>query len=293
MKTILSAALLFYASVAFAADALPPAAVTQQAQSFRPGEHLEFSDTQLFPGAPYQWSRYMYDNKGKWPYGSVYILWRSDTSTPLWGIDWPGDFQPHSLAWVDFNQDGHPDLFFYAGFEDVFSTHIFLWQGESKGFSPANLKEAYKNENDYSMIMDIDHDGHPEILDSGRMGDEHREDPCSDNEVGYIDIPPLIRSAMTEKYHELVGRFGRLNYTYNMPESFPMFNLNIFAPIKIMRIEGTEAKDVTSQYPEQLRWRLGILKKIRAANEGACQQYLDPAIDYLRKRLTAKEAPPQ
>lgn len=264
----------------------PPIAIKEQAKTFHPELAFSLIDTTELPNDPYMWTRYRYSKDGEWPYGVVYILWRSDTSTPIWGLDWPGDFQIHSLAREDFNGDGRKDLFFFAGFEDVFSTHVYVWNGESTSYSRDNMYEVYKNKNDYSVVMDIEGDGRPEILDSGHTGDIHIDNLCRDDGSGYAIIPSSIRTKVEKKYHELVGKFDKLNFTYNMPEHYAVMNMSIIHPIKIMRIEGDVAKDVTPQYQLHLQWRLNVLRKIRDTNKGGCKQLVDSVIDYIQKRLS-------
>jgi len=271
----------------------PPRAVFRCAQALRPWAKLEYRFTDDELDTRYRWSEYSYESiDGKPSYGVVHVLWRSDTATPIWGIDWPGDLQPHSKVWLDVNGDGLKDLFFFAGYEDVFSTYLYLWDVHSNSFSRSNLLLAYKNENAYSVLIDIDHNGQPEILDSGHSGREHVDHYCVPNDLRSPEIPSDVGENITSEYRRLAGIFERFNFTYNMPEHYPIFNMCIFDPIKIYKFDGTMLRDVTVYYPDHLKWRLTILKRIRTANQGDCQPIVQSIIDYLSgllKKSKAKE----
>ena len=268
----------------------PPHAVFQCAQALRPGAKLEYLVTLEEFDAQYRWSKYYYESIDGTPsYGMVHVLWRTDTSTPIWGIDWFGDFQPHSKVWLDFNSDGLKDLFFFAGQENIFSTYIYLWNVQSDSFSTSNLMLAYKNENSYSVIIDMDNDGQPEILDSGHSGKEHINHNCFPSDFSPL-IPDDVKKDITSEYWRLAGKFDRFNFTYNMPEHYPIFSMCIFDPIKIYKIDGTVLRDVTVQYQNHLKWRLMVLERILPANHGDCQPMVESVIDYLSNLLMEGKA---
>lgn len=269
----------------------PPHAVFRCAQELRPGAKLEYRLTIEEPDTRYRWSEYSYESiHGKPSYGVVHVLWRPDTAIPIWGIDWPGDFQPHSKVWLDLNGDGLKDLFFFAGYEDAFSTYLYLWNVHSNSFSRDNLLLAYKNENDYSVLIDIDHDGKPEILDSGHSGREHVDHYCVPNDLRSPEIPGDVEEKIMTEYWRLAGIFDRFNFTYNMPKHYSILNMFIFDPIKIYKFDGTSLHDVTVRYPGHLKWRLMILKRIRTANQGECRPIVESAIDYLSILLKKSKA---
>ena len=63
-----------------------------------------------------------------------------------------------------------------------------------------------------------------------------------------------------------------------MPELYPVFNAFILNPIKLFRIESHELKDVTSQHPEYLRWRIKILKAIQKESSENCTPNIEKTI---------------
>lgn len=220
--------------------------------------------------------------KNAWPYGTIHVLWDRASSAPVWSLDWGGDFQPHSLAWIDFDGDGKKDLLFFAGSEDIFATHLYLWRLKTPSFSKEALVEVYTNDNDYSVVLDFEGDGRPEILDSGHPGSEHVDHQCGEDSP---EIPRTVRDALGVQYRSLSRGFDQFNLTYNLPDAYPSLSMKILDPIKVLRIAGSSVVDVTARYPDHLRWRIGLLKEIRAANSGECVVLVDSVISYLERRL--------
>ena len=270
-------------------DSRPPAAVLEHAKSLRPGLALEYLGSRNTRSNDLVWSEYSYNtptNAHNWPAGVLHVLWSLTSSAPVWSMDWDGDFQPHSHAWIDFDGDGQRDLFFFAGFEDVFATHIYLWRLQKPGYRKDALVKVYSNDNDYSVILDMEADGRPEILDSGYSGDTHVAHQCGTEEWDRPEVPDSVERALDAKYRALSRGFDQFNFTYNMPDAYPATSMKILDPIKILRIERSGVVDVTARYPAHLRWRLGVLRDIRAVNTGKCRDLVDSVISYLEKRLT-------
>lgn len=262
-----------------------PQIVDDKAKDFHPEYSISYYDSMPGPNETYNFSRYVYKDDGGNIQGIAYILWNKQTSNTLWGLDWMGDFTPHSISWQDFNGDGKRDLFFFAGFEDVFETYLYVWNVKDENYNRENLLKAYENKNNYSVVLDFEGDGNPEILDSGHIGDEHFENQCIQNEYSYAVVPTQIEVELTKKYMELSGKFDHLNFTYNLPKHYPIFSMSILSPIKIIRIQGDSAVDVTSEYPNHLRWRLEQLGRIRPENTGKCRDLVDSVITYIQGRL--------
>lgn len=270
------------------AGAPPPATVYEQAKKLHPSLELKYMGSSSTPTNDYVWSEYYYETpfaSNQWPYGFIHVLWHLNSSQPIWSMDWGGDFQPHSRAWIDFDGDGQRDLFFFAGFEDVFATHLYLWRVRKNGFRSDALVEVYSNDNDYSVLVDMDNDGRPEILDSGHTGNDHVEYQCGEQEWDKPAIPESVRSALATEYRKLAKEFDQFNFNYNMPDAYPVFSISILDPIMIFRIEMSKVVDVTEQYPDHLLWRLNMLLEIRKANSEKCVELVDSTISYVEGRL--------
>jgi hypothetical protein len=197
-------------------------------------------------------------------------------------LDWGGDFGPHSLEWIDFDGDGKKDLFFFAGFDEALATRVYLWRLDTPSPSEEALVEVYANDSEYSVIVDFDGDGRPEILDSGHPVRGQVEYDCWEYK---LKTPLAVRDALAVEYRSLARGFDQFNFTYNMPEDYPSMSMKILDPIRVLRIEGSSVVDVTTRYPNHLRWRLGLLREIRAANSGECLALVDSVISYLERSL--------
>jgi hypothetical protein len=273
----------------------PPQQVLNRAMQFHPPLELQYLGSASTPSNDYVWSEYYYETEGsenKWPYGIVHVIWHLNSTEPVWALDWGGDYQPHSRAWIDFDGDGQKDLFFFAGFEDVFSTYVYLWRVKKNRFSARALVKIYSNDNDYSVLLDMDKDGRPEILDSGHSGDTHIENHCGENEWDGPEIPSTVHAALESEYRSLSRSFDQYNFTYNMPEAYPAWGMRILDPVKILQVEKAGLVDVTERFPHHLQWRLNMLSEIRKANSGRCLWLVDSVISYISGRL-AKVRPNQ
>lgn len=226
--------------------------------------------------------------------GNGFELVNNSTNELLWYKMVPGDYALHSLAMVDLNKDNKPDLFYYAGFEDVFSTHIYLATYDEGGdFANDRFIPVYSNHNDYSVLIDPEGDNHPEILDSGYSGETHLSGlGCTGNPSGIIidkntqtTLSDSVRNEIASKYFEITGGFDDYNFDYAMPERHSIFNSFILSPIKIYRIEGQNPVNVTSSFPEYLQWRIRILKKIKTESPEKCRKRINNIIEYLDNKM--------
>ncbi|MDX1586193.1 MAG: hypothetical protein R3222_05595 [Balneolaceae bacterium] len=207
-----------------------------------------------------------------------------------------GDFGPHSLGLIDLNSDGKKDLFFYAGFENIFSTFIYTANYDNRlndGYHPDNFLKAYSNKNDYSVLIKPGNAGQPLILDSGYEGRENRSGiSCFEDQSGLavrpenkLTLTDSIRHEIKRKYQEVTGQLDNYNFDYNMPGIYPLFNSMILDPIKIFRIVNNEAVDVTGEYPNYLQWRIGILNAIREVSSANCSDNIHKTIKHLKSYL--------
>lgn len=233
---------------------------------------------------------------GDWPYGSGFEISHPGRENPIWFFKMNGDFGPHSLQLIDINLDGRMDLFFYAGFEDVFSTYIFtanFRDSLSTEYDQNNYLKAYFNENDYSVLINLEGEKQPLILDSGYEGKVNRSGAsCFDNHSELAVMPEnsltmtdSIKDEIVMKYKEVTGQLDSYNFDYNMPDVYPVFNTFILDPIKLIKIDGHVSRDVTSQHPEYLRWRIRILKALQQESSENCSPYIERTIKHLESYL--------
>jgi hypothetical protein len=242
---------------------------------------------------------FSYSSKKKeWPYGSGFVITHPQRDEPLWYKMIDGDFGPHSVSLLDLNRDGRLDIFFYAGFEDVFSTYVYASNYEdiiSEPFSEKNFVEAYSNGNDYSVLMDLKGSNQPVILDSGFEGEEHRSSRSCFEDRGravmsenQISVTKPVIEEIRSKYSKVTGSLDKYNFDYNMPEAYRLFNTKLLYPIKIFKIKDQESIDVTSQYPEYLKWRISILKKVKKDSPDKCMDNIEGTIKYLQGYLQSQ-----
>ncbi|MCP4494501.1 MAG: hypothetical protein GY820_45460 [Gammaproteobacteria bacterium] len=187
------------------------------------------------------------------------------------------EFGYHTAFWSDFNADGNEDLFFLSGYESVFSTFIYLHTS-----SDSKLNKIYHNKDSYSMVMDIDHDDHPEFIKSSGSA------RCR-GDFFLPEIPDDFLSKASKEYHKIVGKYGEANFTYNMPKQYPLLNLEAFNKIIIYRIEGTALKDVTREFPVHIKWRINFLKNALKYNEGPCTIHINGVIKYLQNVTSVRK----
>jgi hypothetical protein len=162
-----------------------------------------------------------------------------------------GDFGPHSVQLLDIDQNGSLDLFFFAGFEDVFSTYIYTANYNnilSDSYDKNNILKTYSNENDYSVLLKLEGADQPLILDSGFKGNDHRSgSSCledGDRAVmpeNRITISDSVKKEIDRKYMEVTTSLDRYNFDYNMPDVYALFNTKILYPVKLFKIQGNES----------------------------------------------------
>lgn len=239
---------------------------------------------------------FSYSSKEKdWPYGSGFVITHPQRDEPLWYKIVDGDFGPHSVSLLDLNGDGKLDLFFYAGFEDVFSTYAYASNYEdiiSEPFSDNNFVEAYSNENDYSVLLNLKGSNHPVILDSGFEGEEHRSSRSCFKDLGravlsenQISVTEPVIEDIRRKYNKVTGHLDKYNFDYNMPEAYRIFNTKLLYPVKIYEMRDKESIDVTDEYPEYIKWRVSILERIKSDSPDKCADNIDKTIKYLQSHL--------
>jgi len=190
-----------------------------------------------------------------------------------------GDFPLHSAHWADFDGDSHADLFFYSGMEDVFETYVFLNRTTVDRFAVTNFVLGYHEPHSYAVVVDLNGDNVPELLVPEPQDEENEAaDSC------FTSLADSELSQQVEKvYVELCGSFASFNFTYNLP-SHPVINMALPDRIRIISLRGAQT-DVTRDYTEHLRWRLGIIDRLRQSAPSTCAPRLDDTERYLRALL--------
>jgi hypothetical protein len=205
------------------------------------------------------------------------VIWTIENGdfNPIWQEKDSSDFPPHTFSFVDFNNDGRKDLTVLFGQEDVYGTEVYLNQS-AKTFSKDNFKRAYQNWNDYLVIVDIDGDGVPELLDSGYKGTEHVEGP------EYF-LTDEVRKRVHQKYDEIAQVKGANNFHFNMPNHFKVFNSFLLDSIKIIGFEKGSFADKTCRYQDYIDWRIAILKEMKSDSRNDSKR-IEDLISYLEKK---------
>ncbi|WP_242920930.1 FG-GAP repeat domain-containing protein [Pontibacter liquoris] len=205
------------------------------------------------------------------------VIWTIENGdfNPLWQEKDSSDFPPHTFSFVDFNNDGRKDLTVLFGQEDVYGTDVYLNQS-AKTYSKDNFKLAYQNWNDYLVIVDIDGDGVPELLDSGYEGTEHVEGP-------EFFLTDEVRERIHQKYDEIAHVKGANNFHFNMPNHFKVFNSFLLDSIKVVGFENGEFVDKTCRYQDYLDWRIAILKQMKSDGRNDSKR-IEGLINYLEKK---------
>ena len=134
-----------------------------------------------------------------------------------------------------------------------------------------------------ASIVDLTGDGKPEIMDSGPVG----QTGCMDCEPG-CSVPEEYQAEVAREYHRIVGGFDDMNFTYGfLLEIRAPWSLFLFQPLRIFEVSAAGIREVTTRYASHLRWRLDLLRRLRAVVDDACKEQVDATITYLRKRLEA------
>jgi hypothetical protein len=103
-----------------------------------------------------------------------------------------------------------------------------------------------------------------------------------------ISVTKSVIEEIRSKYSKVTGSLDKYNFDYNMPESYRLFNTKLLYPIKIFKIKDQESIDVTSQYPEYLKWRISILKKVKKDSPDKCVDNIEGTIKYLQGYLQSQ-----
>lgn len=205
------------------------------------------------------------------------LIWTKERGkfNPIWQLKDSSDFPPHTFSFVDYNNDGRKDLTLLFGQEDVYGTDVYLNEA-SKTFSKDNFKLVHQNWNDYSVIVDLDGDGLPELLDSGNEQTEQVETPK-------FFLSDEVRKEVERKYDKIAQVKGANNFHFSMPNHFRVFNSFLMDSIKVMGFENGHFTDKTCRYNEYLDWRISLLKQMDKDSRND-KKTINGLISYLEKK---------
>lgn len=205
-------------------------------------------------------------------HGNTYVLYDLRNDNPIWTLKWLTDFEPHSFIYTDFNRDGKKDIAFYAGFEDVFITKVYLSNLSNLKHANNNYILAYENNNSYVMFADIDKDGTPEMLEEvSSKTDEPRF--CA-KEGEFIELSAKSSTAINNEYDRIVGSFDKYNFKYGSKKHYKISNISLLAKMRPIEIVGKKPIDVSRKYKIHFKWRADTLQEIQNSNPKSCRNML-------------------
>jgi hypothetical protein len=257
-----------------------PAGVAEFVRAHHPGLRVELLGSQPARGSRYGLTTYEFaSNEEGDGYGSGMVLW-TGRGTPVGDVRLNGDSPPHTVRWLDFDGDGRRDLFVLWGAEDELGTGVFLDRGADR-FSDSAFVPAYVSHTEYASLLDLDGDGRPEIVEpDGWKGGEAEEWPCTD-----MDVPAGVRRDAAREYARLARGVGDANFTYGEDRDYEPTVMALWMPVRILAVRGTRAVDVTREQAGHVRWRLGMLQRMRAAGVSkACAAELGRVAGVMRER---------
>lgn len=208
-------------------------------------------------------------------YGSGFGVFDRSSGQLLWIHLIPGDYSPHSWQWEDFDGDGRRDIFFLAGSEDVFETHIIFDRVASDRFALTNFYAGVRVDDAYAFVVEAPDELVPDLLlPLAPRPEMEFESRCLDSERG----DELRRDVVIEA-RRIAGRFGHFAFSPDHPDIF------LFERVRFVNVRDGWWADVTQRHRDHLRWRLATLRDIREEVDATCQQELDAVIAHLEKLL--------
>lgn len=163
-----------------------------------------------------------------------------------------GDYPPHTVVRADLNGDTKKDLFFLYGEEDVFRTCVLL-KTENNDY-----KLVHTSDSAYDTIFKFPSlKSGLQLLELGP--NELKCGPMEDS------LPPLSRktkSKIRAQYKLWTKGTGKFNFTYNMPDMFPIFNFGLFQKSKIYSFVGNDKIDVTQKITEYKAFKIEVINDV-------------------------------
>jgi hypothetical protein len=183
-----------------------------QVRRLTPALLLTFDVSPANEPAPYEVRRFTFVSEPPqvWPYGTGFAVADRTSGEVLWVYLHNGDYPPHELRWADFDGDGRDDIFFHAGFEDVFTTHLYVNRIGSKRYGVSHFAQAYENDDVYAVVVDFDADDRPELIASEEYPSE--DDPCA----ATFQALTASKREWKDEYRQLARHFDAFNFQFGV-----------------------------------------------------------------------------
>ena len=253
-----------------------------QIRALLPGLTIDSEDATGQDSEQYGVHRFSYSSapRDTWPYGTGLAIWSRASGEVLWVYLHHGDFPPHTVRWADFDGDSRLDLFFHAGFEDVFTTHVYVNRVSSSKFGLSQFAQAYENDDVYATVTDIDANGHPELLVPEPYLPE--DDVCADAFREYA-----LGMEWREEFLRITGRFRAFNFfSGSSPQESD--GLELFSKVRIVSFGRPPARESVQEHLER---RSAMLAKAIPLLPEPCRARAAQTADHVAKLLTWPRSP--
>ncbi len=162
-------------------------------------------------------------------------------------------YSPHNIVEKDFNGDGIKDLFYLAGKDNVFLTCVFLG---TKTPTKIEYELVHSHSDFYDTFFDFDNTNTVQILVPSELDKDCG--PAEGDDAVYL-VPEAVKEEIRNSYEKWSKGFEALNFTYNMPDFFPIQNLYLLNEVKIYKLVGKSKIDVTEEMTSYLDLKRKIL----------------------------------
>lgn len=262
-------------SLAPSQEATAVRTIEEQARVLTPGLNLTFDLSRTDPPGPFLIHHFSYGFAPA-PYGEGFAVSSPKTRVVLWIYLHLGDYPPHEVRWADFDGDGRLDIFFHAGFEDVATTHVYVNRVVADRFGLTQFAPAYENSKTYSVVLDFEGDGRPELLEPEAYPDEF--DPCASE----FRVFESANEEARNEYRRLAERFDSFNFKFGFDDDeYP--GLSLFERI---RVKSVSESVMTEPVQTHLRWRLRILRSAQPHVSPGCREQVTRTEAYLEAALS-------
>lgn len=262
MKTPAPLLLLLLLS-ALACTSTHRSSVDDQIRGLLPGLAIGLEDGAGQDSEEYGVRRFSYTSAptNDWPYGTGLAIWSRAAGEVLWVYLHNGDFPPHAVHWGDFDGDSRLDLFFHAGSEDVFTTHLYVNRVRSSRFGVSQFAQAYENDDVYAIVTDVDSNGQPELVVPEPYLPEG--DVCADAFRDYATARPEWQ----DEYSRTTGKFSSFNFSFG---SSPQEDdrLALFSKVRVVSFGRPPRREAVHAH---LKLRSTILAKAAAVLPEPCR----------------------
>lgn len=186
-----------------------------------------------------------------------------------------GDYAPHTKVEADLNGDGIKDVFYLAGSEEVFQTCIFLGAKTKTGVT---YELAHSHSDFYDTVFNFDGSKTPQILVPSTLDAE-----C--DEMSEL-IPESLKAEIKSSYEKWAKGYEAYNFTYNMPEFFPISNLFLRNDVRIYRFEKNKKVDVTKKMKPYLKLKTKVLEATLKQKDvsKSCRKKLETKLKAVRTK---------